>query len=263
MALDKRKSVRFSALAISLIILISSFLSVSFVASGADDDVFDKFIVETVNPSNLNMNLFDYWVTGNYGENDNKTSNNTTYSANSTFWESGINNGHEFKFTYGFGKGTGYINEGTGDTVREGIVNSTLGSNGFPVLNQGHVFAGATENSSIGSTSVQTNESLSYLFDSTEFEGKKSYMGVSGLLQLDENGYYYYDSLKNFASYDNDYNLFKVYNKQAVRTGVNGFLGQFFLFSSASEVFTYTEATDTITSKAGVHANPWNGASRR
>lgn len=45
--------------------------------------------------------------------------------------------------------------------------------------------------------------SLRYLFDpDTTADGKKSYQNVTGLFQVDEDGYYYYDARKNFAEFE-------------------------------------------------------------
>ena len=44
--------------------------------------------------------------------------------------------------------------------------------------------------------------SLRYLFDPDEStDGKESYQNVTGLFQVDEDGYYYYDARKNFAEF--------------------------------------------------------------
>ena len=45
------------------------------------------------------------------------------------------------------------------------------------------------------------NTSLDYLFDLTENDNKRSYENVTGLFQVDEDGYYYYDARKNFAEF--------------------------------------------------------------
>ena len=45
--------------------------------------------------------------------------------------------------------------------------------------------------------------SLRYLFDpGTTTNGKESYQNVTGLFQVDEDGYYYYDARKNFAEFE-------------------------------------------------------------
>lgn len=81
-------------------------------------------------------------------------------------------------------------------------------------------------------------ESLAYLFDASIRAGKESHLGVSGLLQAVD-GYYEYDSERNFASYDSATNAFKVYSQPAVKFKKTG---MFFPFDSASQVSANTEA---------------------
>lgn len=99
--------------------------------------------------------------------------------------------------------------------------------------------------------------SLSYLFDPDELtDGKKSYTNVTGLFQIDDDGYYYYDARKNFAEFNEDNNSFTLYDGPAVwRTDAgynpdtNAFdgdmsLGNFFPFDSASKVFDSIQTAD-------------------
>ena len=99
--------------------------------------------------------------------------------------------------------------------------------------------------------------SLSYLFDPGKTTGgKESYQNVTGLFQVDEDGYYYYDARKNFAEFNKDDNSFTLYDGPAVwRTDAgynpdtNAFdldmsLGNFFPFDSASEVFDSIQTED-------------------
>ena len=109
--------------------------------------------------------------------------------------------------------------------------------------------------------------SLSYLFDpDTTTDGKKSYQNVTGLFQVDEDGYYYYDARKNFAEFTESHattkdgtqsdGSFTLYDGPAVwRTDAgynpdtNAFdgemsLGNFFPFDSASKVFDSIQTKD-------------------
>ena len=184
----------------------------------ADGDSYDAHLVETVTPTNTTINLFDYWATN--GANDN--------SQNITNTGAGINGGHTLKFNNGQGSD---FNKWTGKEqgpCRE-IVQNTLGSDGYPVLSEG-------------------TESLSYLFDDTNYAdgkqpGKVVYKNVGGLLQLDENGNYVYDSHKNYAAYDAVSNSFKVYDAAGVKSSsdssATGYkTGQFFPFNAAETVFS-------------------------
>lgn len=83
------------------------------------------------------------------------------------------------------GDGSGDVNIGTGSSKpKTGIVSGRL-ENGYPVISSKYSYS---------------NESLAYLFDATSVSGKTSYLDLDGLFQLDENGYYYYDSAQNFAT---------------------------------------------------------------
>ena len=99
--------------------------------------------------------------------------------------------------------------------------------------------------------------SLSYLFDpDTTTGGKESYQNVTGLFQVDEDGYYYYDARKNFAEFNKNSNSFTLYDGPAVwRTdagwneGTGAFdgdmsLGNYFPFDSASKVFDSIQTKD-------------------
>lgn len=99
--------------------------------------------------------------------------------------------------------------------------------------------------------------SLSYLFDPDELtDGKESHTNVTGLFQIDDDGYYYYDARKNFAEFNKDNNSFTLYDGPAVwRTDAgynpdtNAFdgdmsLGNFFPFDSASKVFNSIQTED-------------------
>lgn len=57
------------------------------------------------------------------------------------------------------------------------------------------------------------------------------------LLQIDDQGYYYYDSALNFAQYDQGTNAFILYDSPGVLSGgSSGQAGQFFPFNVYSQV---------------------------
>ena len=132
----------------------------------------------------------------------------------------GINKNHRFQF-----KDQGAneeLNQYTGGSrVRTGIVNNVL-AGGYPKL-----------------TERWEGESLGYLFDSSVQTGKISHMGVTGLLQVNKDGYYEYDSSQNYAAYNANKNAFDVYNAAGVmQAGAEPHtVGQFFPFDAADEVF--------------------------
>ena len=130
--------------------------------------------------SNIKINLFDY-STG--------TSETVSPSKN---YNTGINKNHEFKFLTDAGNlASGHMNKWTGQHgfPRTGIVETKL-VNGYPKLANG--------------------ESLSYLFDLSEQNGKEIYSNVSGLFQIDENGYTYFNSDDNYAEYNKETRCFEL-----------------------------------------------------
>ena len=109
--------------------------------------------------------------------------------------------------------------------------------------------------------------SLGYLFDpDTTTDGKKSYQNVTGLFQVDEDGYYYYDARKNFAEFTESHattkdgtksdGSFTLYDGPAVWRTDAGWnettqnfdgdmsLGNFFPFDSAKKVFDSVQTAD-------------------
>lgn len=112
----------------------------------------------------------------------------------------------------------------------KGIVKSNLGDDGYPQLN-------LTIPLDTDLTTRDGGQSLAYLFNpEIEADGKASYPNVKGLLQVDENGYYYYDSSKNYAVYYPNVNSFVLYDRPGVNNGgaVQGF-GNFFPFNAVTE----------------------------
>ena len=82
--------------------------------------------------------------------------------------------------------------------------------------------------------------SLGYLFDGSDQPGKTRYENVTGLFQLDDEGYYYYNMRRNFAEFTEDATEgsaghFTLYDAPAVN-GTNS-VGGFFPFDPATEVF--------------------------
>lgn len=200
-------------------------------SASADQAVpFSNHTVQTVNPTDTTVNLFDYWVVD--GDNDKSATVNNI--------NGGINKGHQLKFNSGAGTG---INKWTGKSVIDGsgrlsfVKKKLVG--GYPSIDAGTY-------TSYGSSDKYTDESLAYLFNNASQEnhqqdGKAVYNNVQGLFQL-ENGYYVYDSYGskgNYAVYNYTTNSFNVYDKAGVyKDSVSSDnLGQFFPFDSADKVF--------------------------
>ena len=149
------------------------------------------------------INLFDYWV---------NPDNHLSVSGNG-----GVNANHRFQFNDG--QGGESLNHWTGNTnPQPGIVNNTL-LDGYPQLSK-----------------TWGGESLCYLFDSSAQTGKTSHFGVTGLLKV-QNGYYVYDSSKNYAAYNADKNAFDIYDTWGIdKVGDSSHQGQFFPFDAADKV---------------------------
>ncbi len=122
---------------------------------------------------------------------------------------------------------------GVGGGPINGIVDRVLGADGYPVLAlDGREWVDA---SSLDGRS--RTESLRYLFDpDVKSDGKESYKDVGGLLQVDTDGYYYYDSTQNFASLvDGGYQNFVLYQGGRIDAAGNSPNGQFFPFDTGNE----------------------------
>lgn len=167
--------------------------------------------VEGITPASSRIHMFDYWTTERVSENPAGDFGETISGVR----DSGINHGHSLKFAK---DGGNYTHSAKPET---GLVKNVL-VNGYPVLKDG-------------------GESLSYLFDPDELvnvggkEYKKSFRNVKDLLQVDADGYYYYNSQKNFAELnedeDGDENRITLYERWGVYTSGTGPKGQFFPFN--------------------------------
>lgn len=102
-------------------------------------------------------------------------------------------------------------------------------------------------------------ESLQYLFDpSISNPYKTSHTDVTGLFQLDDEGYYYYNMRENFAEFveEKGNNHFILYDAPATtRTDGKNSIGNFFPFNRGAEVFnslTTDENGKEILSSMGI-----------
>lgn len=148
----------------------------------------DSFTAYDTRLDGFTINLFDY------GPESSLDAGGNNIADKKDGYNSGINDGHELKFTaYGRkpseeqtnGRNVLTQNHFSGtDAATQGIVSDTL-SGGYPSLNVGN------------------HESLGYLFNTNaDGENKKVFKNVSGLFQKDVDGKYVYDSNINYAYYD-------------------------------------------------------------
>lgn len=209
-------------------------------APGIAQAALSDHTVQGVSPRGTTINLFDYWI---QDRDTNDQSNGTDYQ------NRGINANHVLKFGAGMGTNENEdvvnstaVNSWTGDSApRQGIVSDLLSADGYPVLS--------------GTGGIGT-ESLSYLFSDSEQQGKASYIDVDGLLQVDDDGYYYYNSQANFAEFDEQTESFTLYDRWGVRAGGSSPNGQFFPFNSGAEVFT--EVGDELQEREIRNGQSWN-----
>ena len=186
-----------------IVLALAVALTASFFLPTRAEAAFSDHTVTTISPSGTTINLFDYWV---------NPDNHLSVSGNG-----GVNANHRFQFNDG--QGGESLNHWTGNTnPQPGIVNNTL-LDGYPQLSK-----------------TWGGESLCYLFDSSAQIGKTSHFGVTGLLKV-QNGYYVYDSSKNYAAYNADKNAFDIYDTWGIdKVGDSSHKGQFFPFDAADKV---------------------------
>lgn len=211
-------------------------LSITLEAGGAQpldsklpsgDPPYHEHIVPGISPLGTTIHLFDYWL-------DSQTADDSKPNSSTLFLSKGINNGHALLFGNGMRSNQNNIGEWNmwtqSNAPYQGIVKSNLGNDGYPQLNLSDKLAGTLHASKDG------NQSLAYLFDpEIPVDGKASYPNVKGLLQVDENGYYYYNSGKNYAVYYPDVNSFVLYDRPGVKSdGASTEDGHFFPFNAAT-----------------------------
>ena len=205
---------------------------------------YPEHIIDGVSPNGTTINLFDYWITTQEDPDNEDPANLLT---------SGINNDHALLFGASLGGSYGDWNEWTGTAApRTGIVENGL-TNGYPQL---AINTSAAQNETIRNRSG--SESLAYLFDpAVAVDGKASYRDAQGLLQVDKDGYYYFNSAENYAVYYPGDNAFTLYEYPGVGSGgAAGNVGQFFPFNAATadaERYFYRPPQGADTSQQRYH----------
>lgn len=106
----------------------------------------------------------------------------------------GINEGHSLKFSNGSDGGNEDYNKYRGPSdLSLGIMQKRLEEDSYPIVDKGK------------------KESSSYLFSTKEGTGKEFYSDANYLFKQDADGYYEYDSTKNFAQFNKNTKEFTVY----------------------------------------------------
>lgn len=218
--------------------------------------ILKKCKVKGTNPPGVTVNLFDYWQ-----DKRGEIAHDQLYGPQVWHtYEMGISKGHLLRFGYksvgcdycdAAGDFGAWNNSITGGPC-QGIVKNKLGAYGYPILDfntkSDEEFGGYAklDDSEKEEYLSKKEESLAYLFSPSVRlpDYKATYGDVRGLFQTDEDGYYYYNSTENFASYNKATNSFILYNSPGVAeaNGANEkSIGQFFPFNTAKDVFdTYT-----------------------
>lgn len=212
-------------LAAAAIVLGIPAANIAVAGEPAGDNPLATYTVDGVSPRGTTINLYDYWVTD-------RTAADSTDPGGIA--DLGINAGHMLHFIKNAGRSAepyqanpGNVNRWTGSAhPRTAIVDTTLGADGYPQLSA--VLGGA---------------SLDYLFSANGIAGKRAFPNVSGLLQVDDQGYYVYNSQTNFAQFNEATNAFTLYSAGGVNAGGSSPNGQFFPFNTGEQVFTVADGT--------------------
>ena len=191
---------------------------------------YSNHTVKGISPVGTTINLFDYWLEEQTKADDKRPNN---------YQNLGINENHALLFgndqqNLAVEQVRGEWNHWTGKKPinakwpYSNIVEKKL-VDGYPIMNGEDVLKYYGEGYPRG-------ESLSYLFNPNyKQEGKATYKNVQGLLQIDEENYYYYDCTQNYAVYYDDTRSFALYDAPAVKPG-GAKNGQFFPFNAADQV---------------------------
>ena len=181
-----------------------------------------KTVSDAVSPAGTVINLFDYWTTVRWPDGGDFNEGNQT---------SGINTFSPLQFRKDTDSGSDINKYSQSPAAVEGIVDKVL-KDGYPALSQTHDSSGT---------------SLAYLFDPEYNHGYRTVnSGVTGLLQVDSDGYYYYDSSKNFAELDTKTNQITLYESNAVKASGKSPNGQFFPYNRFVDVADLQSRADNI-----------------
>lgn len=228
----------------------------SYVTDNAESVESEHIITQSViDPENTTVNMFDYWTFGAQNDQDYGLGYGKTAA---DLINNGINKDHLFLFDGSasfvggdsgeFGLWNNYGGGYKPGESKWGIVQNTL-SDGYPRLALDNGWAAPTNGtlSSLWADPGKRTESLDYLFDSSEFDGKAYYPDVTGLFRMDNDGYYYFRSQEVFAELNAEQAYDPAQPKQSTEKNritlydtpwkENYARGQFFPFNDWTELF--------------------------
>ena len=136
-----------------------------------------------------------------------------------------INEGHPLKFSNGSDGGNEDYNRYRGPAdLSTGIMQKKLGQDSYPIVDKGN------------------KESSSYLFSTKAGTGKEFYSDANYLFKQDADGYYEYDSAKNFAQFNKNTKEFTVYkvpgsSKDPIDLQQGSKHGSFFPFNTLGDQY--------------------------
>ena len=177
----------------------------------------------------------------------------------------------------GYGTGAAFDPDSKDGILKphSGIVARKLGEDGYPQLalgdnawatgTYGNEFPTGGRFSSFYKDALSnSNESLAYLFNTEGGDYKEVVEDVTGLFQIDNQGYYYYNSRENFAELDKDEQHITLYDEPwkvsasvDVDNDTTEAKGQFFPFNAWSPLFSVSGGKDAA-GKTAVSQNHYN-----
>lgn len=192
-------------------------------------EVLPRHVVQGLTPKGCRMNIYNYTASG-IPEGANGWPSNPYGVAG------GIGYKHLLAFNSPANWGDWNMYTNSASPVTD-IVQPVL-RDGFPVLNLGSkTDFGGYSGYVNGANSELKTEWLEYLLSRNEAYGKTVYADVTGLFQKDEDGYYYYDSSKNYAVMGEDGHSIVLYDSPGGGHAPSNNYGQFFPFNPPEQVF--------------------------
>lgn len=236
-------------------------IAVKFPGEAATEELLEKNTLDNIETPGTVINMFDYWLgEDRYSDKDPTEYSDKTHTKNlgNKVSDYGINKGRTLVFSNGTGNGQRYYNfwdEKQAETPfshragRKGVEDKQMITR---VLQEKYPAIKLDWNDRL----KPTPESLAYLFDPRVHDDhKKSFRNVKGLLQLDKDGYYYYDSLQNYAFLDENSGNIKLYDRPGVYEDDRRKAGQFFPFDDPIKQDVFLSTGD-----GGIAANPEKNA---